>query len=136
MLRVVTLTDGRTVHMPSRIGGSDVVFDVHEALSAAGLVVPLDLEDPEEVRRWVHCNLASMVEGCFDARLDPLALREAERNAWLDRLGSSYHLPDPREEDAWHAKWFGRPEKLGRRAARRARVQDPAVRGRAATAGW
>ena len=80
---------------------------VHETLRTAGLVAPLDLDDPEDVRRWVHCDLASMVEGCFDVRLDPLALGQAERDAWLGRLRGSYRLPDPRREDTWNQEWFG-----------------------------
>jgi len=98
---------------------------VHGALRTAGLVAPLDLDDPEDVQRWVHCDLASMVEGCFDVRLDPLALGQAERDAWLGRLRGSYRLPDPRKEDTWNQEWFGCRHWLLDGGARVGTVQIP-----------
>lgn len=69
--------------------------EVEGELVRAGLARVVDPSSAEDAALWAACDLASMVEGCFSAGIDPWALGERERQRWLDRLGESYEPPDP-----------------------------------------
>lgn len=69
--------------------------DVEAELQRAALVRVVDPTSPAETSRWMAFDLASMIEGCFGARVDPDALDDRARRRWLERLGDSYEPPDP-----------------------------------------
>ncbi len=69
--------------------------EVELALSRAGLAEVVDPTSRADTDAWTACDLASMVEGCFDHAIEPWTLGDAERERWLDRLGDSYEIPDP-----------------------------------------
>ncbi len=64
-------------------------------LVRAGVVRVVDPDAEDDTWRWMGCDLASMVEGCFSVTLDAWSLPPAKRQPWLDRLGESYEAPDP-----------------------------------------
>lgn len=66
-------------------------------LEAAGLITPVG-PDPAALRLWSHCDLASMVEGCFHVALDPRSIDDDGRRPWLSRLGPTYQLPRPQDD--------------------------------------
>lgn len=68
--------------------------EVHAALVAEGVLEPL-AEDAAETRRWLDCELASLVENRFFVDLDPLALGPEERAAWEPRATSDEPLSSP-----------------------------------------
>jgi GNAT superfamily N-acetyltransferase len=76
---------------------SQPVLDAHARLLANGVLAEVDQDAMDQVRYWVRCDLANMVEGCFHVQIDPLRLGDAEQRVWLDRLGESY-LPPPLDE--------------------------------------
>ncbi|MCC6874601.1 MAG: GNAT family N-acetyltransferase [Sandaracinaceae bacterium] len=69
-------------------------------LARAGVASELNCSDPGERARWSEWDLASMVEGCFDARA-----AAADRDAWLARLGESYGAPRF-DDDDWLTRWL------------------------------
>jgi GNAT superfamily N-acetyltransferase len=79
---------------PSRLSA------MHASLVAEGLLEPLG-EDAEETRRWLDCELASLVENRFFVDLDPLALSPAERAAWEPRATSDEPLSSPHQH-----RWY------------------------------
>jgi GNAT superfamily N-acetyltransferase len=68
--------------------------EMHAALVAEGLLEPL-AEDEAETRRWLDCELASLVENRFFVALDPLAIGPEERAAWEPRATSDEPLSSP-----------------------------------------
>jgi len=94
----------RALQEPGRVSRAEA------ALLRRGLVEVLDLDDPQATAAWAACDLASMVEGCFHARLDPWCageglLEEAAREPWLSRLGASYLSPGF-ADDAWMTRYL------------------------------
>jgi GNAT superfamily N-acetyltransferase len=74
----------------------------HAALVADGTLEPLS-PDPGETRRWLDCELASLVENRFFASIDGLALTDAERARWEPRASSGEPLSSPHGQG-----WFRR----------------------------
>lgn len=59
------------------------------------LVEVVDPDSEQDTAAWMACDLAAMVEGCFQARVDPWALEPPEVQRWLDRLADTYEAADP-----------------------------------------
>lgn len=78
----------------------DRILAAHAALIVDRTVEPLS-PDPAETRRWLDCELASLVEGRFFVPLDPLALTPADRACWEPRATSEEPLSSPHGHD-WY----------------------------------
>ena len=76
------------------------ILDAHAALVADGTLEPLS-RDPEETRRWLDCELASLVENRFFETIDPLTLTAEERSRWEPRASSDEPLSSPHGHD-WY----------------------------------
>lgn len=76
------------------------ILDVHAALVAQGVIEPLS-HDPDETRRWLDCELASLVENRFFEPIDPLAMTPEIRAAWEPRATSGEPLSSPHGHD-WY----------------------------------
>jgi GNAT superfamily N-acetyltransferase len=62
----------------------DDIGRAHAALAAEGVIEPL-ADDPVETRRWLDCEIASLVEGRFHTTLDPRAMTPETRAHWAPR---------------------------------------------------
>lgn len=80
------------------------ILAAHEALVAAGVIEPLS-RDPDETRRWLDCELSSLVENRFFAGVDPMAMGPEERAAWEPRASSDEPLSDPHNH-AWYRRVY------------------------------
>ncbi|WP_437807487.1 GNAT family N-acetyltransferase [Sorangium sp. So ce1078] len=57
---------------------------IHAALVADGVIAPLSMDDAQ-TRLWMDCELASLVENRFFARVDPAARGAELRSVWEPR---------------------------------------------------
>jgi GNAT superfamily N-acetyltransferase len=70
--------------------------EAHQQLVTQGVIEPLAADD-REVRRWLSCELASLIEGHFHRIVDIAACGAAARQEWEARVTESAHgLRDPR----------------------------------------
>jgi GNAT superfamily N-acetyltransferase len=76
------------------------ILAAHAELCAEGVLEPL-AKDAVESRRWLDCELASLVENRFFQRIDPLALSDATRALWEPRATSNEPLSSPHGHD-WY----------------------------------
>ncbi|APR77078.1 Hypothetical protein A7982_02425 [Minicystis rosea] len=76
------------------------ILEAHRALIDAGALEPL-AHDGEETRRWLDCELASLVENRFFVALDPRALTPEDRERWEPRATSDEPLSSPHGHD-WY----------------------------------
>jgi GNAT superfamily N-acetyltransferase len=71
---------------------------VHAELVDAGRLTPVG-PDPDANREWARCDLANMVEGAFQVKLDPTALDADAERRWCEQLAGMYRMnpkaPDP-----------------------------------------
>jgi GNAT superfamily N-acetyltransferase len=70
------------------------ILAAHAALVDEGALEPLSTDD-SETRRWLDCELASLVENRFFQNLDPLTLTDSERSRWEPRASSDEPLSSP-----------------------------------------
>jgi GNAT superfamily N-acetyltransferase len=82
----------------------DAVLAAHDALVRGGVLEPLSV-DAEETRRWLDCELASLVENRFFATIDPLALGPEERALWEPRATSEEPLSSPHGQ-GWYRRVY------------------------------
>ncbi len=86
-------------------------LSAHRDLIEQGVIRPV--LGAEEASLWIRCDLANMVEGSFDVRLNPPELTYAEQQRWLDRLGSSYSMPSIHDPEVRSRRYWmlddGRP---------------------------
>ena len=66
----------------------------HQALIARGVIEPLS-RDERQTRRWLDCELASLVENRFFTSLDPRRIDDEERARWEPRATSDEPLSSP-----------------------------------------
>lgn len=76
------------------------ILAAHAELIADGTLSPLS-RDPAETRRWLDCELASLVENRFFVPLDPLGLTVEDRARWEPRATSDEPLSSPHGHD-WY----------------------------------
>jgi GNAT superfamily N-acetyltransferase len=72
----------------------DEILAAHAALVEGGAIDPLS-EDAAETRRWLDCELASLVENRFFERFDPMAATDDIRARWEPRASSDEPLSSP-----------------------------------------
>lgn len=82
----------------------DAILAAHRALVAEGVIEPVS-RDPEETRRWLDCELASLVENRFFVDLDPMAMGQDDRAMWEPRASSDEPLSDPHGHD-WYRRVY------------------------------
>jgi GNAT superfamily N-acetyltransferase len=70
------------------------ILAAHAALVEQGMLEPLST-DEAETRRWLDCELASLVENRFFTDLDARALSDQERARWEPRASSDEPLSSP-----------------------------------------
>jgi GNAT superfamily N-acetyltransferase len=63
----------------------EAIARAHATLVAEGVIEPL-ADDPGETRRWLDCEIASLVEGRFFTTLDPRAMTPETRALWEPRV--------------------------------------------------
>lgn len=84
--------------------GEDDVAAMMTPLVAGGVLEPLG-DDDHDRRRWLDCELCTLVEHRFAETLDPDALSPAERDSWSRvALAPDEHLLDPRRD--WYRAGF------------------------------
>ena len=77
------------------------ILAAHAALVAEGVIEPLS-EDAGDVRSWLDCEIASLVENRFFERLDPPTFTRELRDHWEPRATSNgERLGDPHAH-AWY----------------------------------
>jgi GNAT superfamily N-acetyltransferase len=78
-----------------------LILAAHAALVADGVIEPLS-EQAGDVRLWLDCEIASLVENRFFDRLDPRAFTRELREQWEPRATSNgERLNDPHAH-AWY----------------------------------
>jgi GNAT superfamily N-acetyltransferase len=73
---------------------------VEAGAKASDLVVPIGASH-EERQLWRACDLALLVEGCFQELLDPTTLHAEAQRPWLERLKGTFQLPSV---DSWEKR--------------------------------
>lgn len=76
----------------------------HAALVAEGVLEPLS-RDLDETRRWLDCELCSLVENRFFVPLDPSSLTPEDRARWEPRASSDEPLSSPHGHD-WYRRVY------------------------------
>jgi len=86
----------------------------HAALVAEGALEPLS-RDEAETRRWLDCELASLVENRFFEPIDPLAMTSATRSRWEPTATSDEPLSSPHGQDWYRIPYWikDRGERVG-----------------------
>jgi GNAT superfamily N-acetyltransferase len=70
------------------------ILAAHAALVDEGAIEPLATDDAE-TRRWLDCELSSLVENRFFCAIDPMAMTGEERALWEPRASSDEPLSSP-----------------------------------------
>jgi GNAT superfamily N-acetyltransferase len=81
------------------------ILAAHQALVAEGVLAPLSPDDAE-TRRWLDCELASLLENRFFEPIDPLAVTPEIRARWEGRATSGEPLSSPHGQLWWRAVYW------------------------------
>jgi hypothetical protein len=78
---------------------------MHRLLISRGVIEPLALDD-DEVRQWLDCELASLIEGHFHQTVGPSSLDVAQRRNGECRVTGDRGLRDPRRDEFRAVYWL------------------------------
>lgn len=90
----------------SRSDSDDHLLAAHRQLIERAVVTPLS-DNGDDTRRWLGCELASLIEGHLHLIVDVDALSPVERSTWERRVtGEGERLLDPRTDKFRRPYWL------------------------------